>query len=90
MSFLLYHAAGIKPLQISSTLNVDVRHLCKSEEARNLHSLNTATTLPCRLRNFLHRQQKFKSPKWLKNTNYISMHRRFCLLLPFFMTLRIL
>lgn len=39
---------------------------------------------------FLLKKQKFKSTKWLKNTNYKSMHCRFCLLLPFFVTLRIL
>lgn len=39
---------------------------------------------------FLHQQQKFNSTKWLKNTYYISLQCRFCLFLPFIMTLRIL
>jgi len=93
MSFLLYHAASIKPLQKSSTLNVDVRHLCKSERKQEIY-IPWTLQLHCPVGYdiiLLHHQQKFKSPKWLKNTNYISMRCRFCLLLPFFfMTLRIL
>jgi hypothetical protein len=34
---------------------------------------------------FLHQQQKFKSTKWLKNTNYVSMHCRFSFHRPFFL-----